>query len=194
FDTRSGTHRTNSWIPARLPAAPRDANQLRRTNAPNQETYFVIFVPFCGLNLLYTLEYHRRGGITFQRNRLRFVIEDDLAHKRCLAFSRSFGVDSNFDQRELVVRCSPGCDRFPACRATAQAAIRREDDPFAAIRQPRVIGVLNRITHDFVRPKISDSWCFTQCNRQRRNRIRRFGIFSIAAATTSTASSTSATT
>jgi len=78
FDFRAGTHRANPWIFARVPAAPCDVNQLRRSNTSNQETYPVTLVPLCGLKLFDTLEYHRRRGIIIQRNRLRFAIEDHL--------------------------------------------------------------------------------------------------------------------
>src|SRR5262245_320310 len=100
------------------------------------------------------LEYHRRRSVIFQSECFGFVIEDDLADERRRAFSHSFGVQPDFDERELVVGRSSGYGWSPARSTCTDAPIRDENDAHAAGRQGRAIGILNRIPDYLVCPKV----------------------------------------
>src|SRR5206468_10136017 len=48
---------------------------------------------------------HRRGRcVILQCNRLCVSVDDDFRVDRCLALSRSFGVEPQFDNRKVVIR------------------------------------------------------------------------------------------
>src|SRR3989454_10890105 len=110
------------------------------------------------------LQHYRSRCVTLQCNRLCVRVDRDFGVDRRLALSRSFGVEPQFDNREVVIGCSCGCDRLPGRAGIAKTAIAGEEDTFASIGHRSAICVTDRVSNvAVVEPKIADGRSSFEC-------------------------------